>query len=427
MHWILRSVSQSVSKLVSQLVSSSKNQAQPPITTSDELGEWAKKWIEALPVPDASPDDDGTAATGGADAEEQQIIRQRSAIALEVVDVTKPDDVHSEGAADGHVADIHKVPFKHVMQNMPLRCMKQIYTGQVGTARDPSCPMQKLAMSSHCIRSPYSVQKLFITIADQALDYAQTASTVSGIQIGADGSMWFTAPKPTTAVEAVSQEVVTAVTEEVVEPVEEAPEEADEDIAEAAGASASKRRRLVPPKAKKESKPKAKSKAAAKQAPGQRLLIMPTKPAAASACKLAFFGVVNSCESSCCVSIGELRVTGAESDKLDIFMHGICTPNSMWPSLAFLMNSSADDSDVTMEILAESKIVKHSVGNSTSDVEICLPYLSLKDGVAAQYKEGDLIPLIRPVLPSEQIKSSSKLTKAYLRAQSMLDVFERSP
>ena len=180
-------------------------------------------------MPDASPDDNGTAATGGADAEEQQIIRQRSAIALEVVDVTKPDDVPSEGAADGHVANTHKVPFKHVMQNMPVRCMKQIYTGQVGTARDPSCPMQKLAMSSHCIRSPYLVQKLCITIADQALG-SQTASTVSGIQIGADGNMWFTAPKLNTAVEAVSQEVVTAVTEEVVEPVE-APEEADEDIA----------------------------------------------------------------------------------------------------------------------------------------------------------------------------------------------------
>ena len=44
--------------------------------------------------------------------------------------------------------------------------------------------------------------------------------------------------------------------------------------------------------------------------------------------------------------------------------------------------------------------------------------------MAAQYKEGDLILLIRPVLPSEQIKSSSKLTKAYLRAQSMLDVYK---
>ena len=103
---------------------------------------------------------------------------------------------------------------------------------------------------------------------------------------------------------------------------------------------------------------------------------------------------------------------------------GLYTANSVWPSLAFVMPSSADDSEVTMELRAETKIVKHSVGNTSTEIEIELPYLSLKDDVICQYQEGALIPLIRPVLPSEQIKSSTKLTKSYLKQTSTLEMFQ---
>ena len=402
------------------------------MTTSEQLQEWAKLWIESQPL----PGDD----LFGSDEEQppQQPITESAAASAAIVlppgaDTNKLDDPNGtvpEPVAGTVESVDQKVLFKHVMQNMPLRCVKQIYSGNVGTTRDPSCPMQKLATSSHCIRSAYSIQKLFITMADQALDHAQTTSTVSGIQIGVDGRIWFPAPKPQVMVSSeVSQD------DAVSDKPDAAADEEINDLEDELAQLVAKRRRLdaagtkpatkaAAAKAAKAEVAVAKPAAKAKAGTLKALMVPKQQVATSSACKLAFFGEINSYESSCCLSIGELCVTNAESGRVEIFMHGICTPNSMWPSLAFMMPSSADEADVTMEILAETKIIKHSVGNSTIEVPVHLPYLSLKDGVAKQYKEGALIPLIRPTLPSEQIKSSNKLMKAYLKPNSMLEMFQ---
>ena len=208
------------------------------MTTSEQFQEWAKLWIESQPLP---ADD-----LFGSDEEQppQQPITESAAASAAIVlppgaDTNKLDDpnVTVPVPVAGTVKSVdQKVLFKHVMQNMPLRCVKQIYSGNVGTTRDPSCPMQKLATSSHCIRSAYSIQKLFITMADQALDHAQTTSTVSGIQIGVDGRIWFPAPKPQVMVSSeVSQD----------DAVSDKPNAAaDDDLEDELAQLVAKRRRL---------------------------------------------------------------------------------------------------------------------------------------------------------------------------------------
>ena len=375
------------------------------ITTPTDFSNWATQWVARLPQEEVDvPQEEEV---------EMQPVQPEPEAAAQLVPAAV---VHAEAAAPhappaeslvGTQNDEHVViPFKKVMQKMPLQCL----------STDP-LRSGKLTMSA------FSVQKLFVTVADTALDFANVTSAITGVHVSDDGQFFFTAPdrEPPEVAEKAEADS-SAAKAEADGAAGDAAAKAEADGG-AGDEPAKKKRRAVKKETEKAAKAGAKAKAKAKTKPLAQQIARTNSGAAA--CKLAFFRDINCSESSMCLAIGKLPVTNSPSDNADIYMHGVSSHNTLWPSVAWSMPASADCEDCTMEICVEQRIIKHTVGPTMIEVEINLPYLALKADTLDKYPAGSFVPLIRPMLRSEQIKTSSKLLKTYMKPPTMLEAMQR--